>query len=55
SSGGDHIHHPKFGFVLKEKLDKLGVECVLMLREDYPEGPPIDKYVRFFVEKLGAE
>lgn len=55
SSGGEHIHHPKFGFALKEKLDKLGVECVLMLREDYPEGPPIDKYVRFFVEKLGAE
>ena len=54
SSGGEHIHHPKFGFVLKEKLDKLGVECVLMLREDYPEGPPIDEYVRFFVEKLGA-
>jgi len=55
SPGGDHIHHPKFGFVLKEKLDTLGVECVLLLREDYPDNPPIDQYVRFFAQKLGAD
>jgi acetyl esterase/lipase len=54
SSGEEHIHHPKFGFVLKEKADKLGVECTLILREDHPEGFPVDRYVEFFRAKLGA-
>lgn len=31
------IHHPRFGEVLKEKLDSLGVECVLQMRDDYPD------------------
>jgi acetyl esterase/lipase len=36
-SGGDlHIHHPKFGFVLKERMDALNIECIIKLREDYP-------------------
>ena len=55
SSGMQHIHHPKFGFVLKEKLDKLGIECVVKLREDYADkGPngPVDDYVKFFLAKL---
>jgi len=55
SSGKAHIHHPKFGFVLKEKLDKLGVECVVKLREDYAgKGPagPVDDYVKFFLAHL---
>jgi acetyl esterase len=56
SAGGQHIHHPKFGFVLKEKLDELGVECVLKLREDYPPGAgPVPDYVAFFLEKLGVK
>ena len=55
SSGRQHIHHPKLGFALKEKLDKLGVECVLKLRKDYPPGTPIDDYVKFFLQKLGVE
>jgi acetyl esterase len=58
SSGGQHIHHPKFGFALKEKLDKLGVECVVKLREDYPPATgrvsPVDDYVAFFFDKLGV-
>jgi len=33
---GDRVHHPIFGFYLKERMDKLGVECVLHLSEDYP-------------------
>jgi len=33
--GGDRVHHPIFGFLLKERMDKLGVECVLRLAEDY--------------------
>jgi len=55
--GNLYIHHPKFGIVLKEKLDALGVECILRLREDYPNTPgraPVDEYVRFFLEKLGV-
>ncbi len=52
STGREHIHHPKFGFLLKEKADKLAVECTLLLREQYPDGPPVERYVEFFKEKL---
>ncbi len=52
SSGRAHIHHPKFGIVLKEKMKKAGLECELLLREDHPR-EPIDKFISFFVEKLG--
>jgi hypothetical protein len=55
SSGGAHIHHPKFGALLKAKLDKLHVECVVLLREDHPAGTPVDKYVAFFLKHLGAK
>jgi len=54
SSGRMHIHHPKFGFVLKAKLDKLGVECVLKLRKDFPDRNPVDEYAKFFFAKLGV-
>ncbi len=52
STGAQHIHHPKFGFLLKEKADKLGVECTVLLREQFPGGPPVERYVAFFKEKL---
>lgn len=32
---GKGIHHPRFGTLLKEKLDPLGVACVLRHRDDY--------------------
>jgi carboxylesterase type B len=32
---GTIVHHPKFGIVLKERMDKLGIECVLV----YPDQP----------------
>ena len=35
STGKQHIHHPKFGSFLKKKTDKLGLEVVLKLSEDY--------------------
>jgi acetyl esterase/lipase len=35
SMGKQHIHHPKFGPFLKAKADKLGLEVVLKMREDY--------------------
>jgi acetyl esterase/lipase len=52
SPGAEHIHHPKFGFALKEKADRLGVACTVLLREDYPDGLPVDRFVEFFREKL---
>ena len=55
SGGRQHIHHPKFGLLLKEKLDELGVECVLRLREDCPGGAPIDEYAKFFFDKFGIK
>jgi len=36
SSGKEYVHHPRFGLVLKEKLDLLGIECVLDLLGDRP-------------------
>jgi acetyl esterase/lipase len=52
STGEEHIHHPKFGFVLKEKADRLGVPCTVMLREEHPNGFPVDRFVEFFQSKL---
>ncbi len=37
---GERVHHPVFGFYLKEKMDKLGVECIMHLKEDYPGDNP---------------
>jgi hypothetical protein len=34
SPPGLGIHHPRFGDLLKEKLDPLGIECVLRHRDD---------------------
>jgi acetyl esterase/lipase len=53
SAGEAHIHHPKFGFVLKEKADGLGVPCTVLLREDYPQGFPVERFVEFFRARLG--
>ncbi len=51
---GDRVHHPIFGFYLKERMDKLGVECVLRLADDYPPDNPGAKanqeMVEFFVK-----
>jgi acetyl esterase/lipase len=55
SPGDLHIHHPKFGFVLKEKADQVGVECIVLLREDHPDGYPFDKCEKFFLEKFEIE
>ncbi|MHC4779564.1 MAG: hypothetical protein ACYTFG_13405, partial [Planctomycetota bacterium] len=56
ASGGKYIHHPKFGEVLKERMDALGVKCVLKYREDYEQKTlrtaPTADYVKFFCEHL---
>ncbi len=31
------IHNPRFGLYLKDKMDKLGIECVVHQVEEYPE------------------
>lgn len=41
------IHHPKFGMVLKEKMDALGVECVVWLREDLDDLSEEDAMAEF--------
>jgi acetyl esterase/lipase len=51
-----HIYHPRFGFALKEKLDQLGVECVVKLGEDYrgeqARVGSVDDFVKFLLDKL---
>ena len=37
---GIGIHHPRFGYFLKEKMDKLGIECIVKVKEDYDGQPP---------------
>lgn len=51
STGEQHIHHPKFGFVLQEKAARLGIDCTVLLREDHPSFP-VDRYTEFFTTKL---
>ena len=36
---GVGIHHPRFGKVLKEKMDELGIECEVITRSDRTGGP----------------
>jgi acetyl esterase/lipase len=33
--GPQAIHHPRFGLLLKERMDKLGIECVFRTPKDY--------------------
>lgn len=45
---GVGIHHPKFGQVLKERMDKLGLECNVQARV---RGPEADELTFDFVKK----
>ena len=49
---GERVHNPAFGFYLKERMDKIRVECVLRLRQDYKSenpGPEMNReMVKFF-------
>lgn len=45
--GRQYIHHPKFGFVLKKKMDELGIPCTLRLKEESPR-LPVDEIVAFY-------
>lgn len=46
---GIGIHHPRFGQVLKEQMDKLGIEC--QLHTGVPRGPEWTKLTMDFVRK----
>jgi acetyl esterase/lipase len=35
---GEGIHSPRFGLYLKEKMDKLGIECIVRTPKDYSSG-----------------
>jgi acetyl esterase/lipase len=44
------VHHPKHGIVLKQQMDELGIECIVV----YPDGPEVDTDpVMFLIEHLG--
>jgi acetyl esterase/lipase len=45
---GQGIHHPAFGRFLKEKMDKLGIECVVRHRNEY-SGEPLPQLHRDMV------
>lgn len=46
---GIGIHHPRFGYFLKEKMDNLGIECIVRVKDDY-EGQPAEQYLRDWVQ-----
>jgi len=48
---GVYIHHPKFGFALKAKMDPLGIPCTVRSREDAPRFP-VQEIVDFFRRNL---
>jgi acetyl esterase/lipase len=53
---GERMHHRLFGFYLKEQMDKLRVDCVMHVKEDYPSGNPGPQWnqamVQFFVQRF---
>jgi acetyl esterase len=46
------VHHPKFGLVLKEKMDTLGVECIVQYF-GHPEGKHITEFEFIFKHLAG--
>jgi acetyl esterase len=46
---GAGIHHPRFGFSLKEQMDKLGIECTVRQRSEY-SGQPMPQVTREMVQ-----
>jgi acetyl esterase len=51
---GEGIHNPRMGYLLKEKMDKLGVECQVHLVTEYKSKPPtadmFQQMVEFFMQ-----
>lgn len=49
---GPGIHHPKYGLVLRERMDELAVECKVLMREDRPECSDEGLHAWFFEEQV---
>ena len=47
---GTGIHHINFGLKLKERMDKLGVECTVRHQDE--KANPLTETVEFFVKHL---
>jgi acetyl esterase/lipase len=43
---GATIHHPKFGDLLKEKMDKLGIECDVRVKGEWATNPPPIEFLK---------
>jgi len=55
---GTGIHHPRFGYFLKEKMDKLGIDCIVKTKDDYagkPPGQPQRDQVDFFMKHFPVQ
>ncbi len=60
---GAGIHHPRFGYLLKEKMDALKIECIVRHTDDYkskdPKGDALnsadEEMVAFLVNRLKPE
>ena len=53
SAPGTGIHHPKFGHILKEKMDALGIEAVYRHAKDGKTNPPaMREMVEWLIKKL---
>jgi hypothetical protein len=52
-SQGIGIHHPKFGQVLKERMDKLGIECEV--HTGVGKGQGTDLTLRFIKKHFGMK
>ncbi len=53
---GAGIHHPVFGRKLKEKMDALNIECVMVHRNDLQNGGNVqDEIVKFFLKHFGLK
>jgi len=51
------IHHPRLGYYLKERMDKLGIECTVRVKDDFegkPAGQAQREKVEFFARQFGG-
>ncbi len=50
---GQGIHHPRFGYFLKERMDALGIECTVRVLEGGARGPLGPRLIaEFFKQRL---
>ena len=51
---GHYVHHPRHSIAIKQKCDKVGVECQMLLKAENPALPskPFDQMLKFFFKHL---